>query len=230
MTNSVLITGASRGIGLQFCKAYLSEGCKVVAVCRNSGEEIKSLKLLYPEQLRVEFCELSDLDQLDTLVQRLQSLELDLLINNAGVYGPIESDIGELDVDEWLEVFLVNSIIPAKLTEAFLPMLKRSDSPKVAILSSRMGSIGDNQSGGDYVYRSSKAALNAIGKSLAIDLEPEGIKVVLLHPGWVQTAMGGPNALIDVETSVHGMKKVIDGLTSEQSGRFIAYDGSHIVW
>lgn len=230
MTKTVLVTGASRGIGLQFCKSYLADGNHVVAVCRNSNEEIKHLRADYPELLRVEFCELTDLDQIDTLEQRLNSLELDILINNAGVYGPIDGDIGELDVEDWLDVFLINSIIPAKLTEAFLPMLKRSDSPRVAIISSRMGSIGDNQSGGDYVYRSSKAALNAIGRSLAIDLEPEGIKVVMLHPGWVRTDMGGVNALIDVETSVSGMKAIIDNLQPKQSGSFIAYDGSSILW
>lgn len=230
MSKTVLVTGASKGIGLEFCKAYIADGWEVVAVCRTVSDAIKSLRFQHADQLTVELCELTDIDQIETLAERLSNLELDLLINNAGVYGPLESDVGEPEIDEWLDVFLINSIIPAKLAEAFLPMLKRSDFPTVAILSSRMGSISDNQSGGDYVYRSSKAALNAIGKSLAIDWEPEGIKVVMLHPGWVKTDMGGPSAPINVETSVKGMKKVIDGLSAKQSGSFIAYDGLIIPW
>ena len=136
----------------------------------------------------------------------------------------------EMSEAEWEKVFRTNVIAPIKMVEILRSNLVEAGSATVAILSSKMGSMSDNTSGGSYLYRSSKAALNAAGKSLAIDLAEEKIKVVLLHPGWVLTDMGGPNALIDATTSVQGMRRVIQGVTAQSSGEFVAYDGTVIPW
>ena len=130
----------------------------------------------------------------------------------------------------WLNAFKINTLAAFKMTQAFLPHLKKGQLKKVASLTSKMGSIDDNLGGGEYLYRSSKTALNMVMKSLSIDLKPYGLSLITLHPGWVRTDMGGPNGLIDVEESVTGMKRQIDKLSITTSGQFIAYDGKKIPW
>ena len=166
--------------------------------------------------------------QIDALAQQLKDTEIDVLINNAGIYP--DSSTTHINTDDWLEAFTVNSISPYKVTTAFTPHIAKSRLKKIATLTSKMGSIDDNSSGGSYIYRSSKVAANMVMKSLSIDLQPLGISVVILHPGWVQTDMGGSNALIDTKTSVNGMRRVIDHLRPATTGRFINYDGQHIPW
>ena len=227
---TVLITGANRGLGLEFCRQYLQQGANVIATTRNVAEDaLQSLKTEYAEQLELLPLDVSQADSRADMVAALQGRALDLLINNAGYYGK-HNRLGQLDDDEWAYEFQVNSIGPIRLAEALIPNLRAGHQPLIAMLSSKMGSIADNGSGGSYLYRSSKAALNAAGRSLAVDLRSEGINVVLLHPGWVQTDMGGPNGLIDSQTSVSGMRNVIDGIDSQKSGRFFAYDGVEIPW
>ena len=152
----------------------------------------------------------------------------DLLINNAGVYGPRRSSLDELDLDAWRQVFETNTIAPLKLVQAFAPHVAASQGKQIAILSSKMGSISDNQGGATYIYRTSKTALNQVIKSLSIDLKPQGINVISLHPGWVQTDMGGPNGLITAEQSVAGLKEVMT--SNPKSGHFYNYDGTEIAW
>lgn len=151
-----------------------------------------------------------------------------MLINNAGIYP--ESHLGNADTNDWLEAFKINSIAPLKIAMAFSSHIAKSKLKKLATLSSKMGSLDDNTSGGSYIYRSTKTAVNMVMKSLAIDLQPAGIAVVTLHPGWVQTDMGGSNALINTQTSVTGLRKVIDNLSLNNTGKFIAYDGKEIAW
>jgi NAD(P)-dependent dehydrogenase (short-subunit alcohol dehydrogenase family) len=155
---------------------------------------------------------------------------IDILVNNAGYYGPKGYGLGNTDVDEWRRVFEVNSIAPLKLVESMLPNLAQSTVKKVACLSSKVGSMTENTSGGGYIYRSSKAALNSVVKSLSNDLTSQGFTVLALHPGWVRTEMGGPNALIDTSTSAKGLIQVIEQSGLESSGHFINYDGSAIAW
>ena len=137
---------------------------------------------------------------------------------------------GEADTEVWASVLQVNSIAPLILSQMLMPNLLKGTDKKLLYLSSKMGSIGDNSSGGSYIYRSSKTALNSVVRSLAIDLAATGFSAAVLHPGWVQTDMGGPNALIDTSASVAGMMKVIDDLNQQQSGNFFNYDGSIIPW
>lgn len=232
MSATVLITGANRGIGLEFVRQYLGAGHVVIATCRNpdNATELGALTEEAGKQARVLQLDVSDARSIATFSAALGDKAIDLLINNAGVYGPKGKGISALDSDAWLKVFATNSIAPLQITAALLGNLKAAHTAKVVVISSKMGSIADNSSGGAYIYRSSKAALNAAMASAAIDLSDAGISVGVLHPGWVETDMGGANALIDVRTSVAGMRKVIDQLDLSSSGTFLSYDGQTIPW
>ncbi|MBO2658431.1 SDR family oxidoreductase [Shewanella algae] len=226
----LLITGANRGIGLALTQVYLAAGWDVLACCRDPETADELLDLVNEFQgLEVFALDVTDYEAVAELAAELEGRGLDLLLNNAGYYGPKGLLLGQLPVDEWRTVFEVNSIAPCKLAEAFLPHLIQAKGI-IANISSKVGSMADNQSGGGYLYRSSKAALNSITKSLALDLANVGVKAVALHPGWVQTSMGGPNALIDVDTSAAGMKQLLDNLSQAQSGGFYDYCGNSIPW
>jgi len=226
---TVLITGTSRGIGLEFVRQYAAEGWKVIACCR-SPETADALMQLTDKYSNIQTYSLDvgEFDQIDTLSRQLNDVSIDVLINNAGIYP--RSSLGHTDPDAWLDAYRVNSMAPLKMVEAFSPHVERSKLKKVATLSSKMGSIDDNNSGGSYIYRSTKSAINIIMKSLSIDLAASGIAVLTLHPGWVATDMGGPNSLINTQTSVKGMRQVIDDLKLAGTGKFIAYDGKEIAW
>lgn len=228
---TVFITGANRGLGLEFSRQYLAAGNRVIATARNpeDSEGLQALKTEYGEHLSLYPLDVTDANSRAAVSDAVGDRVIHLLINNAGYYGA-NNPLGKLDEADWSKVFHVNCIGPVKMVALLRSNLGNAGSATVAMLSSKMGSMGDNTSGGSYVYRSSKAALNAATKSLAIDLAEEQIKVVALHPGWVLTDMGGPNALIDVTISVNGMRKVIEGLQTKQSGDFIAYDGTLVPW
>jgi NAD(P)-dependent dehydrogenase (short-subunit alcohol dehydrogenase family) len=222
---SVLITGANRGIGLEFARQYAHDGWEVIATCRapEAAGELKALNV------QVAPLDVSDFAAIAALADALSGRPLDVLINNAGTYGGPQG-FGEVNIPEWDYVLRVNAMGPLKMMEAFAPHLQAGQRRVVASVTSRMGSIDDNTSGGAYAYRSSKAALNAVNKSLSIDLRPRGITCVVLHPGWVRTAMGGAGALITPQQSVTGMRRIIDGATPSHSGRFFNYDGQEIPW
>ncbi|MFA0066885.1 short-chain dehydrogenase [Vibrio breoganii] len=226
---TVLITGANRGIGLGLTIAYLKMGASVVATYRNeaSSEELLNLCEKY-DNLRVRHLDVTDYAAVSAFKNEFE--QLDLLINNAGYYGPKGCSFGDTDVEEWRKVLEINTIAPLKLVEALYPVLEKSREKRIAILSSRVGSMQENTSGGGYIYRSSKAGVNSVVKSLHNDLSPQGYTVLALHPGWVKTRMGGPNALIDVNQSVAGLVKVIEESGEEQSGGFYNYDGQTIAW
>lgn len=226
---TVLITGTNRGLGLEFVKQYAAEGWRVLACSRQPDAAIE-LKDLAKQHQNVEIfaLDVADFAQIDALANQLKNERIDLLINNAGVYP--SSSFGNINYEDWTAAFKVNSMAPLKMVEAFITQISGSSLKKVATLSSKMGSLDDNTSGGSYLYRSSKTAVNMAMKSLAIDLRPKGISVVTLHPGWVQTDMGGPNGLIDAPTSVSGLRKVIANLSLQNSGKFIAYDGKEVPW
>ena len=224
---TVLITGANRGLGLEFCKQYANEDWQVLACCRNTET---AGKLADIPQVRIFQLDVSNFAQIDNLATQLQDTAIDVLINNAGIYGGPHCGFGQLDYAAWTQTLTVNTQAPVKIAEAFLPHLKRGDTKLLVSISSQMGSIADNSSGGSILYRTSKAALNAAMKSLAIDLEDQGIGVLVLHPGWVKTDMGGANALIEAQESVAGMRRVIARFTLAQSGSFLKYDGSTLPW
>lgn len=227
----LVITGANRGIGLELVRQSVAKGYAVTAACRrpDSADELLALRDAHRE-LDVLPLELADARSLDRFVHELDGRAIDMLINNAGIYGQRDATLGNVNPDAWQQAFHINTIAPLVLTQKLLPQLRKGTERRLAYISSKMGSIADNTSGGSYVYRSTKAALNQVVKSLAEDLESEGFIVLPLHPGWVRTDMGGPNGLIDTATSVAGMLDVIEGATPEQSGQFLAYDGSRIDW
>lgn len=229
---TVLITGASRGLGLEFCRQYADAGWRVIACCRNpaGASELKRLADRYPA-IQIKPLDVADFAQIDALSAQLADVQIDVLINNAGVYGDASGrGFGSLDYQAWTATLRVNALAPVKMAEAFLPQLQRGNKKLIASVSSLMASMTDNTSGGCMLYRSSKAALNAAMKSLAIDLSPRSVGVLIFHPGWVRTDMGGPNALIDAQESVAGMRRLIDGFKLSQTGCFVKYDGASLSW
>ena len=226
---TVLITGANRGIGLEFCKQYAADGWNVIACCRHpeSATELSGFSAQY-QNIKIMRLDVSDFAQIDALALQLKDEKIDVLINNAGVYA--RGKFGDTDFDEWAQSFKINSMALLKMAEAFVQSVAKSRLKKIAVLTSKMGSIDDNTSGNSYIYRSSKTAVNMIAKSLSIDLKPYGISVITLHPGWVQTDMGGSNGLINAEQSVTGLRRVIDDLSINTSGRFVDYAGKAINW
>ena len=227
---TVLITGANRGLGLEFAKQYAEAGWQVIACCRwpDEAKELQALAERSGDLLEIHQLDVADFEEIDALALILQGRAIDLLINNAGVYP--QSDFGNVNYEAWAEAFHINSMAPMKMAEAFVGHVAASDQKKIVTVSSKMGSLDDNTSGGSYIYRSTKTAANMVMKSLAIDLKPKGIASTILHPGWVRTDMGGPNGLIDAPESVAGMRRVIEALTLENGGRFVAYDGKEIPW
>ena len=221
---TVLITGASRGIGLGLARHYAAAGWRVLACCRNPEASDA------PDGVAPVALDVADDAGIRAMADGLAGRPIDLLINNAGVYGPRDAVVGNVRSEDWLEVLRVNTVAPMMVTQALLPNIRAGAGKTIAIVSSKVGSIADNSSGNSYIYRSSKTAVNQVAKSLSIDLGGEGITVVTLHPGWVQTDMGGPNALISTETSVRGMTALLARLTPDDSGKFFNYDGAEIPW
>ena len=225
----VFITGANRGIGLEFTRQYAEDGWKVLACCRNP-KSATALQALASSNSNIQILALdvSDFNQIDALALQLKSEAIDLLINNAGVLPP--SSFGDTNYDEWAQAFKINTMASLKTAEAFVQHVTRSQLKKIVTLSSKMGSIDDNAGGESYIYRSTKTAVNMVMKSLSIDLKPYGISILTVHPGWVQTDMGGANGLVNTQTSVSGLRRVIENLSLDSTGQFIAYDGKSINW
>jgi NAD(P)-dependent dehydrogenase (short-subunit alcohol dehydrogenase family) len=217
---TVLITGANRGLGLEFARQYAGDGWEVIATARETGDALGSLGV------RVEKLDMRDLDAVAGFGAGIE--RLDLLIANAGTYGPRSATNAE-DARGWVETFAVNTIAPFLLAQSVLEQVATARGKLIAI-STRMGSIEDNSSGGFIAYRSSKAALNMAWRNLAIEVRGRGVVAAMFHPGWVQTRMGGAQAPLEPKVSVAGMRRVIDGLGPEQSGRFFSYDGSEVPW
>ena len=226
-----LITGANRGIGYEYCKQLQTRGDEAIAVCRRSSDELDDLSKNASVRI-IDGIDVSDDGVIATLLQSLQQQPIDVLINNAGIYR--QSNLESLNIDGIREQFEVNAIAPLKLTKALLPNLNKSTASgvaKVAIMTSRMGSIGDNTSGGSYGYRLSKTALSMAGKSLSHDLKPKGIAVAILHPGLVSTGMTNfNNSGISPEESVKGLLARIDALTLKTTGTFWHANGEVLPW
>ncbi|MEZ5489455.1 MAG: SDR family oxidoreductase [Gammaproteobacteria bacterium] len=228
---TILITGANRGIGLEFANQYLARGESVIATCRDPEQAaaLQALQASHPS-LRIQQLDVSSDDSLHRFAAGLGGEAIDVFINNAGVYGPRSAGFGQVSEQDWLPVLRVNTVAPLIITQLLVDNFRHGQARKLVYVTSKMGSIEDNQSGGSYIYRSSKTALNQVVRSLAADLADDGLTAVVIHPGWVQTDMGGPNALIDAQTSVRGMVAVIDGLGTKDSGKFYNYDGNEIPW
>lgn len=223
-----LVTGANRGIGFEFAKQYAADGWSVIATCRRP-QQADALGGLSGD-IDVHALDVTDFARVEALAAQLAGVSIDLLINNAGAYGPRTVTYDAIDYRAWCDVLRVNTMAPLKVCSMFVDHVAAGSLKRMVSITSLMGSISDNTSGGSYIYRSSKAALNAAMRSLACDLKGKGIAVVVLHPGWVRTDMGGARAHIDPFESVAGMRQVVAGLRLEDTGRFLNFDGHEIPW
>ena len=228
---SVLIIGANRGLGLEWVRQWLERDARVFATARRpaNADELQRLQKRYRDALSIHQTDVRSGESVEALTRELEGRKLDVLIYNAGIRG--SSGVNSLDPDEVSTVLDTNSVGAIRVVKAFRSNLSEGDERgKIALITSLMGSIDDNRSGGSYGYRMSKAALNMAGRSMAVDFQNEGIDVILLHPGWVETDMGGPNARIGVEESVTGMMSILDRLNPEMSGTFWHSNGNELPW
>jgi NAD(P)-dependent dehydrogenase (short-subunit alcohol dehydrogenase family) len=223
---TVLITGANRGIGLQLATQYAAEGWTVIGCCRNpaAADALKALP-----GVEVEALDVTDDASVQALAAKLKGRPVDVLFNNAGIYGPRGWQFGKTDFDAMREVMETNLYAPVRIAEAFAANVLASDAKKIATVSSVMGSIG-RDGAGELIYRTSKTAVNMAMHVVAKALAGDGVTSVVMHPGWVQTDMGGTSADIDAATSAAGMRKVVANAGPADSGGFFNYDGSTIEW
>jgi NAD(P)-dependent dehydrogenase (short-subunit alcohol dehydrogenase family) len=225
----IVITGANRGIGLELVKQCLKRGDSVIATARDphGAAELQALAGSSRE-LTVLACDVGDDASVRAFAAQITGA-VDALINNAGIMGAMTS-LADLDPRDALHTYSINALGPLRVTAALLPHLRRGKGKKVLHVTSGMGSIGDNDSGGAYGYRMSKAALNMGSKSMATDLRSDGISVAVINPGWVKTDMGGSGAPVDVTTSAAGILAQLDTLSAKNSGEFLDYAGKHWPW
>jgi NAD(P)-dependent dehydrogenase (short-subunit alcohol dehydrogenase family) len=221
MSQTVLITGANRGIGLALAKQYAAGGANVIGVCRQSSAALEALEIDIIENVDV-----SSSMSMESFKSKIATRKIDILINNAGILR--DETLTELDYEQITEQFNVNTLGPIRVVEAVMNNLTQGS--KIAFITSRMGSIGDNDSGGRYGYRMSKCALNAAGKSMAVDFRSLGISVALLHPGFVKTEMVNFSGLITSEESASNLIKRIDELNIENTGTFWHANGEILPW
>lgn len=226
---TVVITGANRGIGLGLVKVFSANKAKVVAACRNPDQALELQAFAKSSPLEIHALDLGDKASMLSFAAAMAGKPVDILINNAGIIGGDRQNATDIDYDAWEQAFAVNTIAPFRLTMSLLPNLKQSSRPRVISVSSQMGSLA-GEGAGYYAYRSSKAALNKVMKGLAVDLEPFGVLVCPIHPGWVKTDMGGANAAITVTQSAAGIFKLIESLTKSQSGKFLTWEGEELPW
>ncbi|HAU1765507.1 TPA: SDR family oxidoreductase [Legionella pneumophila] len=224
---TVLITGANKGIGLEFSRQLKEKGYYVIGCCRNP-DQADSLKQLADEVIKLD---VTNDDDIISMVKTLNNRSIDLLINNAGISGEQGVTVGNVNRENFINVLNVNCISVVKICDALLPNVQRSEEKNILVISSRMGSISDNEQGRSYAYRSSKAALNCAIRSFAIDVESTGVHVMLIHPGWVKTDMGGPNGLVEVQTSVSGMLEQVERSIAKSHADILhRFDGDTIDW
>jgi NAD(P)-dependent dehydrogenase (short-subunit alcohol dehydrogenase family) len=224
---TVLVTGASRGLGLEFCRQYAAAGWRVHAVTRHAAAP--ALQELAGD-VQVHAADIGDPAQVAALAGALRGEAIDLLLNNAGANVAGHTSLGDMDYAAWENVLRVNVLAPFRVAEAFVEHVARSRKRIMLFVSTRAGSIHDVLSGGRYVYRSSKAALNMVVKAMALELMPRRILCVAVHPGWVRTDMGGQDAPIGAEFSVASLRALVERLETHHSGRFLNYDGTELHW
>lgn len=224
---TVLIVGASRGIGREFVRQYVADGWSVIATIRKP-EDGRALTE-YGRGVEIHLLDVTDRPGVARFAQELSGRAIDVLIGNAGVMGKRGNGLEPQDYELWHQVFDVNVMGPAALAYAFVPHVAASQQRKMVFVTSQMGSI-TNSSGGSTIYRSSKAALNMVAKNLSIEFAPRNVAVAVVHPGWVRTDMGGPSATLSVEQSVSGIRRVVGALTPHDTGKFFNYDGNALPW
>jgi NAD(P)-dependent dehydrogenase (short-subunit alcohol dehydrogenase family) len=229
---TVFITGANRGIGLELTRQYLAKHTRVFAACRTpeTAQSLSELQKSNPDTLRIFPLEVTDEHSVKTLAESIHNETIDVLINNAGISGGERQDIRDMDYPRWALTLAVNTIAPFRVTVALLDNLRRSRRPRIITLSSQLGSMLQPTATGNYAYRSSKAAVNKVMQGLAVDLRSENIIVCPVHPGWVQTDMGGAKADLTVQESASGLIQTIDRLQLSDSGHFLKWNGEEHPW
>lgn len=229
----ILITGANRGIGLELVRQCLQNKDFVFATCREpkTATQLTELQKTDSQHLVIIQLDVTDTDSIKLAAKEVakQTKSLDLLFNNAGMQHSGEH-IGNISADMLLKVLHTNAVGPMLVAQSFVGMLKKGRSPKIVSISSQLGSIERKRSGGRYAYDGSKAALNMFTRTLAFELEKDGIITIMMHPGWVRTDMGGDNAPLSVEESVSSMLKVTNNLDRNDVGRFLQWDGKELPW
>lgn len=229
MVKTVLITGANRGIGLELAKQYIQNGDEVIACCRQPTQASALKEIIQQGNGTVFQLDVTNEDSIQQLAQTLAGKAIDILINNAGVYGESQEKISQISPENMRYVFETNVIGATNVSQILLDNVRKSKEKTLVVVSSVMGSIGEN-TGGSYTYRASKAAINAVMQSFAHDLEAEGIHVIVLHPGWVRTDMGGPNATTGIEESATGIRNVIANKQIVTKRGFVDFRSEHISW
>jgi NAD(P)-dependent dehydrogenase (short-subunit alcohol dehydrogenase family) len=232
MAAAVLITGANRGLGFEFARQYSAEGWRIFAACRNpaTASELNRLAQDRSGRLNVVAMDVTDAESVKNAATLLKDVAIDVLINSAGIGGVPGQKTGDVDYESWAQVLNVNTMGPLRVLESFCDHIVGSERRLVVTITSGMGSLTENTSGGSIPYRSSKAAVNMVMRSAAIDLAPRGITCVLVNPGWVRTEMGGPKAPLSPQESVTAMRRLIETLGPDQSGKFYTYDGREYPW
>jgi NAD(P)-dependent dehydrogenase (short-subunit alcohol dehydrogenase family) len=229
---SVLITGANRGLGFEFARQYLADSWRVFATCRDpvAADQLQHLAKSSGGELTIVEMDVTDSARVREAAAQINDVAIDVIINSAGITGASGQRPGHIDYDSWARVLNVNTMGPLRVLEAFVDHIASGERKLAVSITSGMGSLADNTSGGSIAYRSSKAALNMVMRSAAIDLAPRGIACVLINPGWVKTDMGGPSATLTPQESVTAMLRLIEKLGPAQSGKFFHYDGSEYPW
>jgi NAD(P)-dependent dehydrogenase (short-subunit alcohol dehydrogenase family) len=222
---TVLVTGANRGIGLEYARQFHAKGYRVIGTARDPAEAADLAKV----SDRVEALDVTDAASVAALAQRLKGVPIDILVNNAGMFDRRDTAVEKVDFEIMEQTFAVNTLGPLRMVQALLPNLRAGQRKVIVNMSSQLGSIG-NSTGEWYAYRASKAALNQINRSLSLELGKEGFRSVVLHPGWVRTDMGGEQATYTPEESVSGLVAVIEGLGPDDNGRFLDFRGQPIPW
>jgi NAD(P)-dependent dehydrogenase (short-subunit alcohol dehydrogenase family) len=231
---TILITGANRGLGLEFARQYAADGWQVVATARDPEKSEELQKLARKSGTSTQPLDVGSGDSVKALVKVLNGRTIDLLVLNSAIYTRDGNEIGGLNFEGWRESFETNVLGAVRVAEALLDNVAASKRKQIVAISTGMGSMGTLQAtigfGAAYQYRTTKAALNMAMSILAKDLEPRGISVVIFSPGWVQTDMGGANAALTPAQSIGGMRKVLEGDPMELTGKFLSYDGSIWPW
>jgi NAD(P)-dependent dehydrogenase (short-subunit alcohol dehydrogenase family) len=227
---SMMITSANRGLGLEFARQYAADGWRIFAACRNPDAADDLHELTRTGSVTVFPMDVTDLSSVRHTAEGLNDESIDVLLNSAGITGKPGQRTGHIDYESWEQVLNVNTLGPLRVTEAFVEHVARSERKLIVTITSGLGSLTDNTSGGSIPYRSSKAAVNMAMRSAAIDLAPRGIACVLVNPGWVKTDMGGPGAPLTPSESVAALKSLIATFGLAHSGKFFHYDGREYAW
>jgi NAD(P)-dependent dehydrogenase (short-subunit alcohol dehydrogenase family) len=227
---SIMITSANRGLGLEFVRQYAADGWRIFAACRSPDAAADLHELTRTGSVTVFPMDVTDLSSVRHAAAGLNDESIDVLLNSAGIIGKPGQRTGHIDYESWQQVLNVNTMGPLRVTEAFVEHVARSARKLVVTITSGLGSLTDNTSGGSIPYRSSKAAVNMAMRSAAIDLAPRGIACILVNPGWVKTDMGGPGAPLTPSESVAALKSLIATFGLAHSGKFFHYDGREYAW